>query len=319
MKSNSIRWFVLVLILVFIQVWFTTGCSVVRSIQKTPPKTTKSTVITTGPGKTTTPAGTTTPSIPTPSGDNLTIHFIDVGQGDAILIDQGETEVLIDAGASTPGVSDYLAKYVDGPLEVMVATHVHADHIGGLTEVLNKYEVKDIWDSGDTTTTVTYKNFMAAVKVEGAGIHEALRGQTITTGVLTFQILNPGQSRLPKANNTSVVLWLKYGDTNFLFEGDAETEAEAEMLSSPLMTVPDCDILKVGHHGSRTASSVAYLAAAKPEVAIYMAGTGNTYGHPHPETITALKNIGADIYGTDISGTIVVTTNGSGYRITTAK
>jgi competence protein ComEC len=242
-----------------------------------------------------------------------------VGQGDAILIDLAETEILVDAGAMTPGVTGYLDKYVDGPLEVMVATHVHADHIGGLVGVLSKYEVKEIWHSGDTATTVTYKNFMAAAEAEGASMHKAVRGQTITAGALTLKILNPGEPRFPDANNTSVVLWLKYGDTDFLIEGDAEIEAEAEMMASPLILVPDCDILKVGHHGSRTASSAGYLAATKPEVAIYMAGTGNTYGHPHAETITALNNIGASIYGTDISGTIMVTTNGTGYSITTAK
>jgi beta-lactamase superfamily II metal-dependent hydrolase len=111
------------------------------------------------------------------------------------------------------------------------------------------------------------------------------------------------------------VLSLEYGSVDFLFDGDAEQDAEASMISAGVLE--DVDILKVGHHGSNTASSQAFLDVVKPEVAIYMAGVGNTYGHPHAETITKLENISAEIYGTDVNGTIVVTTDGVDYSITT--
>ncbi len=279
----------------------------------------------TAPPTPSSPVATTTSSTATPPGTttavsgNLTVYFLDVGQGDSILVDLGETEVLIDAGVRASGAADYIAPYVDGPLEVMVATHPDADHIGGLIEVLTRYHVTDIWTSGKATTTATYRDFMAGVNSEGATIHEAQRGDWITTGALTFRVLNPGRPLPSDTNNCSVVLWLQYGDVDFLFEGDAEQEAEAAMLASPVVPVPDCDILKVGHHGSRTASSAQYLSVTRPEVAIYQAGAGNTYGHPHQETIAALQSIGATVFGTEGSGTIAVTTNATGCMVTVGK
>jgi len=246
----------------------------------------------------------------------LTVHFIDVGQGDAILVDHGTYEILIDGGDGDPGVVSYLHSYVDGALEIMVATHVHADHTGGLAAVLEAFHVEQIWLNGDTSTSQTYATFMAAVQAEGAPVHTARRGDQISVSDLTFEVLNPVDLS-GTANNNSIVLSLSYGQVDFLFEGDAEQEAEAGMIAAGLIS--DVEILKVGHHGSRTASSPAFLSAAKPEAAIYMAGTGNSYGHPHAETMAALRSIGAAIYGTDVNGDIVVSTNGQAYTVTTEK
>jgi beta-lactamase superfamily II metal-dependent hydrolase len=242
----------------------------------------------------------------------LTVHFIDVGQGDSILLDLGDTEVLIDGGERSPGVVSYIDDYVDGPLEVMVATHPHTDHIGGLIAVLNTFEVDEIWLNGDTTTSQTYSQFMSAVNSEGAEVFTARRGDTIQAGNLTFNVLNPANLN-GTINDNSIVLSLSYGQVDFLFTGDAEQEAEASMLADAI--VSDVEILKVGHHGSRTASSMQFLQAAQPECAIYMAGEGNSYGHPHQETITNLCEVGAEIYGTDIHGTITVTANGVTYDV----
>jgi len=138
----------------------------------------------------------------------------------------------------------------------------------------------------------------------------------ISTGKLSLIVLHPDTTS-DDLNNNSIVLSFNYGTVGFLFAGDAEREAEASMLlSSP---VPDIEILKVGHHGSRTASSAEFLSALTPEVAIYMAKTGNSYGHPHQEALDALLNVGAQIYGTDTCGTIVITTNGETYQIETEK
>jgi competence protein ComEC len=242
----------------------------------------------------------------------LIVHFIDVGQGDSILLDLGDTEVLIDGGEKSPGVVSYIDNYVDGPLEVMVATHPHTDHIGGLIAVLDAFEVDEIWLNGDTTTSQTYSQFMSAVNSEGAEVFTARRGDTIHAGNLTFNVLNP-VNLSGTTNDNSIVLSLSYGQIDFLFTGDAEQEAEANMLADGI--VPDVEILKVGHHGSRTASSMQFLQAAEPECAIYMAGEGNSYGHPHQETITNLCEVGTEIYGTDIHGTITVTTNGVTYDV----
>ena len=258
----------------------------------------------------------------------LTVHFIDVGQGDAILVDLGDTEVLIDGGDRSPGVTAYLEDYVNGSLEVMIATHPDADHIGGLIEVLDDFDVEEIWLNGDTSTSKTYSDFIAKVNAEGAEVYEAtwrhiivMRGlmvyvlnqlglRFIAVGGLMFDVLNPLGPLVDDINNNSIVLMMSYCDTDFLFMGDAKEEAESSM-----MPAGDIDILKVGHHGSRSSSSQAFLDIVQPEVAIYMAGEDNTYGHPHPETITALEDIGAEIYGTDVCGTIIVTTNGSEYII----
>lgn len=255
-------------------------------------------------------------SAPAPS--ELQVHFIDVGQGDAILIDLDKTEILIDAGERSPGVVSYLSRFVDGPLEVVIATHIHADHIGGLIAVLDTFQVQQIWHNGDTATSATYTEFMAAVQSEGAKVNIAKRGDRISTGQLTFIVLNTGTSS-GTANNNSVVVSLSYGQIDFLFTGDAEMEAEATMLVSKDLSVPDVEVLKVGHHGSRTASSPDFLDAARPEIAIYMAGAGNRYGHPHPEAIAALTKIGAKIYGTDVNGTIVVSTDGKAFSLKTER
>ncbi len=242
----------------------------------------------------------------------LTVHFIDIGQGDSILVDFADIEVLIDGGERSPGVVSYIDDYVDGPLEVVVATHPHADHIGGLIDVLTAFEVQEIWLNGDTSTSKTYSQFMSAVDSEGAQVYEARKGDTIEVGDLVFDVLHPVNLG-DTTNNNSIVLSLSYGEIDFLFTGDAEQQAESSMLRTGI--VPDVEILKVGHHGSRTASSQAFLAAVQPDVAIYMAGLGNQYGHPHAETIGSLEEIGAEIYGTAVHGTIIVTSDGKTYSV----
>ena len=251
-------------------------------------------------------------SEPTPELGTLTVHFIDVGQGDSILLDLGDIEVLIDGGGKSPGVVSYVDDYVDGPLEVMVATHPHADHIGGLIGVLDAFEVDEVWLNGDASNSGTYSQFMSAVNSEGAEIFVARRGDTIQAGNLTFNVLHPANLS-DTINNNSIVLSLSYGQVDFLFTGDAEQEAEASMLMEGI--VPDVEVLKVGHHGSRTASSIQFLQVAKPECAIYMAGQGNSYGHPHQETIANLCEVGAEIYGTDIHRTIIISTDGETYDL----
>lgn len=271
-------------------------------------------------GTTPTPTATPTPtptltSTPTQEGPlpQLQVHFIDVGQGDAILLDLDETEVLIDGGDRSPSVTVYLQDYVDGTLEVMIATHPHADHIGGLIAVLDAFDVEEIWLNGDTSTSNIYADFMDRVGVEGAEVKEATRGDTIVVDGLNFNVLHPVEPLFDDTNNNSIVLMLSYGDIDFLFTGDAEAEAEASIIATGVPA--DIEILKVGHHGSRSSSSQAFLNIVQPEVAIYMAGVGNRYGHPHAETISALKNIGAEVYGTDTHGTIVVMTDGDEYTI----
>jgi len=264
-----------------------------------------------------TPTPTPSPTVPGAAAE-LQVHFINVGQGDAILIDYRTVEVLIDGGETSPGVVPYLRNYVDGDLEAMVATHPHADHIGGLIDVLRSFQVDNIYWNGETATTKVYGDFMALAKAEPKALLQQLkRGDTVNVDGLAFAVLNPPGPSFKETNDNSIALKLKYGDTRFLFEGDAQQEAESSMLAAGLNMATD--ILKVGHHGSRSSSSMPFLQAVSPQIAVYMAGINNSYGHPHAETLAALNQVGAQIYGTDIHSTIVVATDGQKYTLTTEK
>ena len=227
----------------------------------------------------------------TSTTEKLKVHFIDVGDGDSVLIDLDETEILIDGGLPRSGVARYLNDYVDGSLEVMVATHPHPDHIGGLIKVLETFDVEEIYLNGDTfpgkgRSFAIFKKFTSLVEAEGASTHEARRGQTIDVGILSCYVLHPDTllpysafQRIPSifhiGNNNSIVLRLRYGNIAFLFAGDAYTEAEASILKAGLDV--RADILKVGHHGSKSSSSRQFLNAVRPKVAGYMA-TGKIGG-----------------------------------------
>lgn len=283
-----------------------TGCDLLNE-EATPTPTPSSICETPTPTATDTPQPGPSPTPPELS--MLWIHFIDVGQGDAILIDLNETEVLIDGGGRGSDVSSYLEDYVDGPLEAMIATHPHADHIGGLIEVLNTFDVEMIFRNGDTSTTKTFSDFSDAIDAEEAQwVFNPRRDDTISIQGLTFEVLHPVEPIVDDTNNNSIVLRLSYGDIDFLFTGDAEVEAEESMIEAGVLS--DVDILKIGHHGSRTSSSPTFLDIIKPEIAIYSAGEGNRYGHPHQETMDTLNDMGIFVLGTEEVGTITVTTDG---------
>ena len=232
------------------------------------------------------------------------------------MLDLGQTEVLIDGGDTSAGASlvSYLGKVVDGDIEAVVATHPHADHIGGLIDVLRAFQVDKVYWNGEAATSKTYGDFMALARAEPqASLEQLKRGDTINVGSLAFAVLNPPGTMFKDTNNDSILLRLKYGDVSFLFTGDAGNDAEASMLAAGLNV--GANVLKVGHHGSKYSSSVPFLKAVLPQTAVYMAGANNSYGHPHAETIAALNQIGAKVYGTDIHGTVVVATDGQGYEL----
>lgn len=265
------------------------------------------------------PTATPTSPVPTIIVGTLQVEFIDVGQGDAILIRHpAGINMLIDGGDTDTGIVQYLKDHGIKRLDVVVATHPHADHIGGLVQVLKAIPVAKVVTNGQPTTTRTYENFLDAIAAAKAEYVEVKRGDTIRFGELVFNVLNPVSATGDDLNNGSIVLRLVYGKVSFLFAGDAQAEAEASMSVSSVSPV-QATILKVGHHGSRTSSSPAFLALVKPAVAIYSAGSGNSYGHPHPETIASLLGVGARIYGTDLNGTVAVTTDGWTYQVQAEK
>jgi beta-lactamase superfamily II metal-dependent hydrolase len=242
------------------------------------------------------------------------VDFIDVGQGDAILIRSKEGQTaLIDGGEAGSGVLAYLTSQGVTHLNLMVATHPHSDHIGGLVDVLGAMPVDRVVTNGQPHTSQLYERFLDGIIQSEAEFIEAKRGDVLPLGSLSFQVLNPGDSLGEDINNNSLVLRLVVGKVAFMFTGDAQTEAESSIVSSGLPLA--ADILKVGHHASHTSSSPAFLSAVQPSVAVYMAGSGNNYGHPHAETIAALTDAGVIIFGTDVNGTIAITTDGTNYQV----
>ena len=272
---------------------------------------------TSAPETLSTPPQTTVPEVASASSI-LRVYYLNVGQGDSILIVSPDGKImLIDGGESGSGALAYLRAKGITHIDLMVATHPHTDHIGGLIDILKAMPVAQVVTNGQPTTTKTYERFLGAIKARKAIYKEVKRGATLKLGTLTFQVLNPKSPTGPDLNAQSIVLRLVYGKVSFLFTGDAQQSSEASMLLAHLNV--QAQILKVGHHGSRTSSSVAFLAAVKPKVAIYSCGLGNSYGHPYAGTLAHLGAVGATVYGTDVNGTVIVTTDGNTYTVHYAK
>jgi len=242
----------------------------------------------------------------------VTVHFIDVDQGDCIFIDTSNRDVLIDGGSvgAASTVLDYLDSLNIVRIHLMVATHVHADHIGGLVDVLDSAtNVDEILINNQTYSSNTYTNFMNSAQSHTITVAE--RGQTFTlTETADFTVFNPVQPlEFTDKNDNSVVVKLQVGDTSFLFTGDAGADSEESMLDAGLGL--QSDVLKVGHHASRYSTTQSFLDSVSPSYAIISAGENNQYGHPHEETIEKLLAKGVTVYGTFLSGTIVASTDGT--------
>lgn len=254
---------------------------------------------------------TSSGSVPS-AGAFLEIHFLDVGQADSILVrlPDGRT-LLIDGGnnADGPQVVSYLKARGIKRLDWVIATHPHEDHVGGLDAVLDAFEAGKVYAPRATTNTRAYEDFLLAVQREGLKITEARAGVALSTGPdITAVFVAPNGTGYDDLNNYSAVLRLTYKQTSFLFAGDAEAESEAEMLRAG--RVLKADVLKVGHHGSDSSTTPAFLKAVSPSYAVISVGAGNDYGHPSPDTLARLAEAGAQVFRTDLQGTIVATSDG---------
>lgn len=266
---------------------------------------------------------------PAPAG-SLRIYALDVGQGDGLLVisPQGKT-VLIDAGPAEAGdeVVSALRNHGVKQLDLAVATHPHADHIGGMKKVMEAFRVKKFLDSGQTYSTATYERMLREIQENKISFIKAVRGQTIELepGV-KLEVLNPGKKFLTEEevrsggstqNANSVVLRLSYGQFAMLFTGDAETETEKQIMESGATL--NAQVLKIGHHGSRHATSRKFLEAVQPQVAVISASEDNDYGHPSQATLDRLKKASIKTFRTDLSGAIEIFSDGKTFEARPAR
>ncbi len=248
-----------------------------------------------------------------PPVEGLMVHFIDVGQADCALLECDGEYILIDGGNTLDGelVVNYLADRGVEKLALVVATHAHEDHLGGLPAVLNAYPAAMVW-----TGSIQYYNefvnaFVDAAAAQGRSASRPLPGKTFTFGSASVEVLGPVRDYYPNINDTSLVLMVTYGHTRFLFTGDMTQTAEADLLDHWGEEADlTADVLKVGHHGSHTSSGYRLLRAVMPKYAVISCGGNNDYGHPHDEPMSRLLDAGATIYRTDKMYNIVAVSDG---------
>ena len=254
------------------------------------------------------------------AASNIVVHYIDVGQGDAIYIKMPNGEdVVIDGGNKGKGdaIVAYLKKQKVDDIEVLISTHPDADHIGGLDEILDAYRVENVYAPKVKHTTQAYKDFLQAVKREGKTIKTAQIGVSLPIKGVNAKFVGPVKAYSNSdLNNWSAVLHVTYKKNTFLFTGDAEHVSEKDMMTKKQTL--RADVLKVGHHGAKTSTSSTFLNTVKPKHAIISVGK-NSYGHPTSEIVTNLKRQKVNTLRTDKNGTIIITGNGSSYTVKKSK
>lgn len=244
------------------------------------------------------------------SSSQLKVHFINVGQADSILVQQGNKFMLIDAGNNAD--SNFVKNYLDtervSELEVVVGTHPHEDHIGGMAYIINSFKVGKIYLPEVTANTQTFKDMIMAVKNKGMIATKPTVGESFNIGEAKCTIVAPNKTGYDDLNNYSIVIKVSFGNNSFLLTGDAESISETEILEKGLNV--KADVIKLGHHGSSSSTTDNFLKAVNPKYAVISVGSENKYGHPSKTTMDKLKAKGINIYRTDESGTIVASSDG---------
>lgn len=277
--------------------------------------TTSTTTTTTTTTATTTITTTTTTGLP--ENSTFSVHYIDVGQADAALVECDGKYMLIDGGNVEDSSKMYsiLKNLEVENLDIIVCTHEHEDHSGGLAGALNKATADLVLTPNNVYNGGLYGEFLHYAELNGNGATVPSVGDTYTLGSATIDILGVNSST--DTNNTSIVLMITYGETKFLFTGDAEREAEQVILESGADL--SCDVLKVGHHGSDTSTSYVWLNEIMPEYAVISVGKDNSYGHPTDAVLSRLRDAEVKTYRTDLNGDIYATSDGKTVTITTDK
>lgn len=257
------------------------------------------------------------------SKNNIEVHFIDVGQGDAILVHANNKTLLIDSGPkeSYSSVINHLNKYNIKKIDYLIATHPHEDHIGNMASIIRKYSIGSFYSPKVKAAGKTYENMIDSLKSKNLKINILETGtSSINLGNnTTVKILSPKKNCTydnNNLNNYSAVILIKYKNTSFLFTGDAEKEVEKNILADNENI--KADVLKLGHHGSDSSTSEAFLKAVSPSIGVISVGEDNAYGHPHENTLKLLNKYKVKIFRTDRNGTIKILSNGKEIKVSKA-
>lgn len=251
---------------------------------------------------------------------NFSIYYLDVGQGDCTIIKSNESVMMIDTSTKnhTLDIQEALMSLSIDKIDYLVITHQHDDHMGSAKDIIDKYEVKNIimpkLSEINMVTTTSYENLLKSIANKKINAIPATVGESFWLGDATIQILSPSKQD-EDLNNMSIVLKVVYGETKFIFQGDAEKTVENQLLNSDFDL--DADIIKLGHHGSNTSSTDKYLKAVNPRYAIISCGADNSYGHPHDEVVERLKKNNISFYVTAQTGDITVISDGKNIDIQT--
>lgn len=242
----------------------------------------------------------------------LQIYFFDVGQGDSMLLRTATGDILIDAGTEASEATLCLRLEQLGVTELLLAvfTHPDEDHIGGADAVLRRFPAKEVWLNGQSVTTEAAARLLQAATETQTIVRTVCAGETKVSGALTVTVLAPFAASYRDSNENSIVLKLHYGEINAILTGDVSAAQEADILAAYGAAQLACDLYKVGHHGSGTSSSSAFLQAMQPTYAVISCGGANSYGHPFGEVLSDLNAVGATVLRTDLLGEILLESNG---------
>lgn len=258
-------------------------------------------------------------TMPVPEDGQLTVDFLDVGQGDCALIQVDGHAMLFDCGPEDKGT--YIQKYLQEQgvekLDYVIGSHPDSDHIGGMDVIITKFDCEAVFMPDFEKDSSSLRGVEQALSYRGYEAIVPEPGQVYELGDARFTVLAPIWRYENDSNNNSIAIRLVYGENSFLFTGDAEEEEETDMVANGLTL--RADVYQVGHHGSSTASSWRFLTAVQPSYAVISCGEDNDYGHPHAEVLERLRSVGSKIYRTDEQGTVRVTSNGTELTWTTER
>lgn len=251
------------------------------------------------------------------SNNELTVHYIDANQGDATLFQYEDYTILYDTGDwKDKRVIDYLNQLKIDTIDLIIISHPHADHIGQLEQIIQSIDVDEVWMTENVANTKVFQGAIEAILNSDAEFYNPEAGETFDIGSMELLILHP-ETLTNHLNEDSLSVRFTYGDVSFVFTGDAYKNEEQMILNRDFSI--EADFLQLGHHGSNTSSDPSFIEAVDPVYAIYSAGEDNQYGHPHAEVVNYFEKTDIKLLGTDVHGTITVTTDGKSFTVTTER